>query len=71
MMAKNAKAIMDNMELDSVMIITQFYHISRIKLAFEKVGVENVYSAHAAYLDLRDVYSVVREFFAYYKYLLL
>jgi len=52
-------------------IITQFYHISRTKLAFDKVGIENVYSAHASYLDIRDAYSVVREFFAYYKYLLL
>lgn len=71
MTAKNTKAIMDDMEFDSVMIITQFYHISRTKLAFDKVGVENVYSAHAEYLDIRDIYSVVREFFAYYKYLLL
>ncbi len=71
MTAKNTKAIMDDMGFNSTMIITQFYHISRTKLAFDKVGIENVYSAHASYLDLRDAYSVVREFFAYYKYLLL
>lgn len=71
MTAKNTKAIMEDMGFDSVMIITQFYHISRTKLAFDKVGISNIYSAHAEYLDIRDVYSVVREFFAYYKYLLL
>lgn len=71
MTAKNTKAIMDEMGFDSIMIITQFYHISRTKLAFDKMGVENVYSTHAEYLDIRDVYSVVREFFAYYKYLFL
>ncbi len=71
MTAENTKKIMDDMGFDSVMIITQFYHISRTKLAFRKAGIENIYSAHASYLDIRDVYSVVREFFAYYKYLLL
>lgn len=71
MTAKNTKLIMDEMEFDSVMIITQFYHISRTKLAFEKMGIENIYSAHASYLEVRDIYSVVREFFAYYKYLVL
>ncbi len=71
MTAKNTKVIMNDRGFKSIMIITQFYHISRTKLAFEKVGVGNVYSAHASYLDIRDIYSVVREFFAYYKYLLL
>lgn len=69
MTAQNAKKIMNNMNFDSITIITQFYHISRTKLAFEKVGVENVQSAHADYFELRDIYSLVREFIAYYKYL--
>lgn len=71
MTAQNTKAIMGDMEFDSVMIITQFYHISRTKLAFGRAGIKNVYSAHAAYLDFRDAYSVFREFFAYYKYIFL
>jgi len=71
MTAQNTKAIMEDMEFDSVMIITQFYHISRTKLAFSRSGIKNVYSAHAAYLDFRDAYSVFREFFAYYKYIFL
>jgi len=71
MTAKNTKVIMADMGFNSVMIITQFYHVTRTKLAFEKVGIENIYSAHASYLDFRDVYSVIREFFAYYKYLFL
>lgn len=71
MTAKNTKEIMDNMDFDSATIITQFYHISRTKLAFNKVGIENIYSAHADYIELRDVYSIVREFFGYYKYLVM
>ncbi|WP_232697739.1 YdcF family protein [Brevibacillus daliensis] len=70
MTAQNTKKIMDGMEAKSVMVITQFYHISRTKLAFYKSGFEDVYSAHADYFEVRDFYSLFREFFAYYKYLL-
>lgn len=71
MTAQNSKVIMDKMDLNSVMVISQFFHITRTKLAFKKVGFEKVYSAHAKYFGIRDIYSLVREFFAYYKYLLM
>lgn len=69
MTAQNASKIMDDLKLDSVMIITQYFHISRTKLAFEKMDFEEVYSAHAKIFELRDMYSIIREFPAYYKYL--
>ncbi|MGN1386022.1 MAG: YdcF family protein [Bacillus sp. (in: firmicutes)] len=69
MTAENAKTIMDDLNLQSVMVISQYFHISRTKLAFEKVGFENVASAHAEIFDSRDVYSTLREFPAYYSYL--
>ena len=71
MTAQNTKAIMNKMGFHSVTIITQFFHISRTELAFKKVGIEETYSAHADYFELRDIYSLAREFPAYYKYLLL
>lgn len=71
MTAQNTKIIMDNMGLNSITIISQFYHITRTKLAFQKVGFNYVYTAHAKYFEVRDIYSLAREFFAYYKYLLL
>ncbi|SHJ62047.1 DUF218 domain-containing protein [Dethiosulfatibacter aminovorans DSM 17477] len=66
--AENTRSMMDEYEFDSVMIITQFYHISRCKLAFSKVGFEEAYSAHSQYYELRDIYSMIREFAGYYKY---
>jgi len=60
---------LDSKELKSVMIISQFYHISRTKLAFKNAGFKEVYSAHGRYFELRDLYSLVREVPAYYKYL--
>ena len=44
--------------------------ILRTKLAFRKEGFENVKGAHADYFVLMDLYSLTREFFGYYKYLL-
>ncbi len=69
--AKNTKIIMNDLNLNSVTIISQFYHISRVKLAFRKVGIKSIYAAHAKFFEVRDIYSLSREFFAYYKYLLI
>lgn len=70
MTAQNTSRIMDELKLDSVMIITQYFHISRSKLAFKKMeNIKETYSAHAKIFELRDIYSILREFPAYYKYL--
>ncbi|HRX16478.1 MAG TPA: YdcF family protein [Spirochaetota bacterium] len=66
--ALNSKRIMRQQGLKSAMIITQYFHITRTRLAFKKVGLKT-YSAHAEYFELRDFFSIFREFFAYYKYL--
>ena len=70
MTAINTKNIMGKNNFKTIIIISQFYHISRTKLAFSKVGIQNVNSAHAEIFELRDFYSLFREFFAYYLYLL-
>ncbi|MFD2117883.1 YdcF family protein [Paenibacillus yanchengensis] len=70
MTAQNTSEIMKNLDLDSVMIITQYFHISRTELAFRKIGLKDVYSAHAKIFEFRDIYSIIREFPAYYKYLM-
>jgi vancomycin permeability regulator SanA len=70
MTAENTKAIMKDLNLDSVMVITQYFHITRTKLAFNKLGFKNVYAAHAEIFEYRDLYSIIREFPAYYKYTL-
>ncbi|RIX51303.1 YdcF family protein [Paenibacillus nanensis] len=70
MTAQNARKLMDELQLDSVMIVTQYFHVSRTKLAFKKMDISEVYSAHADFFESRDFYSTLREFPAYYKYLL-
>jgi vancomycin permeability regulator SanA len=69
--ACNSRGITGRLRMDSVLIVTQYYHITRTRLAFSKAGFKKIYSAHAHFFELRDSYSLVREFVAYYKYLLL
>ncbi len=57
-------------DCESVIVVTQFYHISRAKLAFKKLGIDKVSAACPSYFELRDFYSLFREFFGYYLYLL-
>ena len=54
----------------SVIVVSQYHHISRAKLAFRKAGVKQVTGAHADYFEIRDFYSYIREFFGYYSYFL-
>lgn len=68
--AKNTKQFMEWYGWDSVLIVSNYYHISRSKLAFNKVGIENVYSASADFYEIRDFYSIFREFAAYYYYVI-
>jgi vancomycin permeability regulator SanA len=59
-----------NLKINSVTVISQYYHISRAKLAFKRKGFDKVYGGHANYFELRDLYSLAREFVGYYKYYL-
>lgn len=71
MTAKNTKKIMDQGGFRTVTVISQFYHIARVRLAFHKVGLNEVYTAHSTSYEVRDIYSLIREFPAYYKYLII
>lgn len=67
--AINTGRIMKEHGLNSVVIVTQFFHVTRTKKAFRQCGIDHVYSVHADFFEMRDVYSLVREFFAFYSYL--
>lgn len=69
--AKKVSEIVKNTDIDGVIIVTQYYHVLRAKLALKRFGVAPVYSAHARmFPELRDIYSISREIVAYYVYLL-
>lgn len=54
----------------SVIAVSQYYHITRIKTMFKQEGGVLVEGASPAFFEWRDFYSVTREFFAFYAYLL-
>jgi vancomycin permeability regulator SanA len=68
--ARNYKEIAECYEFNSVIVVSQYHHISRSKMIFNKLKVGDVSSAHCCYFELSDAYSIFREFFAFYKYLI-
>jgi uncharacterized SAM-binding protein YcdF (DUF218 family) len=68
--ARNAARMMRENGWQSAMVVSQYFHISRMRLALRRSGVTPVFSAHARYFELRDVYSIVREVIGYGAYLL-
>ena len=68
--ARNAAQVMRKQGWQSALVISQYFHVPRTRLAVESYGVSPVYSAHAEYFELRDVYSVAREVIGYSAYLM-
>ena len=68
--ALNTRRILTENRLGSVFSITHYYHISRARLAFNRAGIQIVYSGSTrGHHELRELYSLFREFVAYYYYL--
>jgi vancomycin permeability regulator SanA len=66
--ARNAARVMKERGWRSALVISQYFHVPRTRLAVESYGVRPVYSAHAEYFELRDVYSIGREVIGYGAY---
>jgi uncharacterized SAM-binding protein YcdF (DUF218 family) len=67
--AQNLVQIAEDNDISSVAIVSQYYHITRARLALERFGFEEIYSAHARILPgLRDLWSIPREFAGFYYY---
>lgn len=69
MTARNYDSIRKVHGFRSFTIVTQFYHITRCKLAFLKLGLKPAGSAHGKTYFGKDAFSMVRECVAFYKYL--
>ena len=68
--ARNASRMMRENGWRSAMVVSQYFHVPRMRLALERSGVTPVFSSHARYFELRDVYSIAREVVGYGSYLL-
>lgn len=68
--ARNVALIMQANHWQSIMVVSQFYHVPRVKLALHRVGIENVYGAHARWITWQSVFWLLREVIAYPVYFL-
>ncbi len=68
--AMNASRMMRENGWRSASVVTQYFHVPRMRLAMKRSGVTPDFSAHARYFELRDVYSTAREVVGYGSYLL-
>jgi len=64
---QNALALKEKFHFNSIIVVSQYYHLTRTKMLFRKNGFDNVSSVSPKYFEWRDVYSLIREFVAYYK----
>lgn len=68
MSAKNTCNIARQQRLNSVFVVSQYFHLPRACLALRRFGISTVYSAHAHFFEARDIYSSPRELFGYLSY---
>ncbi|MFL6719863.1 MAG: YdcF family protein [Burkholderiaceae bacterium] len=59
--ARNVAGLLHASGLHTVLIATQYFHVTRVRLALEKAGVIVSGSLHARYFEMRDLYSLPRE----------
>lgn len=68
--ARHTAQLLRERHLHGVIVVTQYFHISRARLALARFGVAPIYTARAAIVHWRDGYSLVREVFGWYFYAL-
>lgn len=66
--ARNAAAIMKARGWKSATVVSQYYHITRARMALQAFGVSPVYSAHAYWFEIGDAIAIPRELAANISY---
>lgn len=68
--AAHVRSYLDQHRLRSVLVVSQYFHLPRCRLALSRFGVSPVYTAHARFWEWRDLYSTAREVPALIEYAL-
>ncbi len=66
---KNTLALKKKLGFKRVLVVSQYFHITRTKMLFKKQGIE-VSGVSPFYFELRDVFALPREFLAFYTQIL-
>ncbi|WP_029268846.1 YdcF family protein [Flavobacterium sp. KJJ] len=63
---ENIMKLKDSLHFKSIIVVSQYFHVTRTKMLFKKQGFQNVSSVSPNYFEIKDVYSIIREFAGYY-----
>lgn len=68
--AQHAVAYLQERPISRVMLVSQYYHLARARLAFESAGINrgSIYAAYPNEFQIRDLYSAWREVPAFAAY---
>lgn len=66
MTVKNTIRICDSLHITRLISVSQYYHQTRIKKLFKDKQFYTIESSSPRYFEIRDFYSIFREFMAYY-----
>jgi vancomycin permeability regulator SanA len=66
--ARNVAALAAQRQVKSALVVTQYFHVPRTRLALQRAGVQVAGNVHARYAEWRDAYSLVREVLGYAAY---
>jgi vancomycin permeability regulator SanA len=62
--AVNAARLMEANDWKGAIVVTQYWHIARARIACRQAGIAPLSSAYPVYVELRDLYSIAREMLA-------
>jgi len=63
---ENSLALQDSLHFHSLIVVSQYFHVTRTKKLYKEKGFTRISSAAPNYFELRDLYSIPREFLAFY-----
>jgi len=63
---ENTLQLRKKLKFSSIMVVSQYFHVTRTKKLFKDRGFKEVSSVSPDYFEWRDLYSLLREFPAYY-----
>jgi vancomycin permeability regulator SanA len=62
----NTLRLKDSLNYKNLIIVSQYFHLTRTKMLFRQQHFTAVSSMSPYYFEIRDIYSLLREFIAYY-----
>lgn len=66
----NVMKMQDSLHFKSVLVVSQYFHLTRSKMLFRKQGFKKVSGVSPWYFEWRDVYALGREMVGYYAQVL-